>query len=177
MGILSEYSVEAVPGRRFIEVYDADAFLEDPAAMDSARRQVVAGNGYHLYLYSLQADIPAQVDIRIWDASPSAPDDAEGHVTITLESETGSLVVSQLSYGPAGEMALPRPGVYRGIAWWTGRQAMGAYYEATLREVASPGQEHRLVDSWQHAPHTERYVLDLVWTSESCPLSDEDDSY
>ncbi|MFD8251555.1 hypothetical protein [Streptomyces werraensis] len=124
MGLLSEYSINAVPARRFIEVYDADAYLDDAAAMDAARRQVVASNGYHLYLYSLQADIPAQVDIPIWDAPPSAPGDAEGHAAITLDSETGALVVNQLSYGPAGDMTLPRPGVYRGTAWWTGRQAM-----------------------------------------------------
>ncbi|MFF8544979.1 hypothetical protein ACF060_32390 [Streptomyces werraensis] len=65
---------------------------------------------------SLQADIPAQVDIRIWDAPPPAPGDAEGHPAITLESETGALVVNQLSYGPAGDMTLPRPGMYRGTA-------------------------------------------------------------
>jgi hypothetical protein len=111
MGLLSKYSANAVPGRSFIKVYDADAYLGDAAAMGAARRQVVASNGYHLHLYSLQPDIPTQVDIRIWDAPPPAPGNAEGHVTITLESETGALVVNQLGYGPAGDMTLPRPGV------------------------------------------------------------------
>ncbi|MEU7213102.1 hypothetical protein AB0B06_32420 [Streptomyces sp. NPDC044989] len=176
MGILSEYGVNAVPGRRFIEVYDADAYLDDAAAMDAARRQVAAGNGYHLYLYSLQADIPARVDIRVWDAPPPpAPGDAEGHATITLESETGALVVNQLSYGPAGDMTLPRPGVYRGTVWWTGRQAMGSYYEATLCDLAASGPEARLADDWRHTPHTERYVLDLAWVSDPSPLEVEDD--
>ncbi|WP_121745066.1 hypothetical protein [Streptomyces sp. E2N166] len=175
MGLLSEYSVKAVPGRRFIEVYDADAYLDDAAAMDAARRQVVAGNGYHLYLYSLQADIPAQVDIRLWDAPPSAPGDAEGHVAITLESETGALVVNQLGYGPAGDMALPRPGVYRGAAWWTGRQATGAYHEATLRDLAASGPAARLADDWRRTPHTERYVLDLAWENDLSPLDAEED--
>ncbi|MFF7098480.1 hypothetical protein ACFY9A_39880 [Streptomyces rubradiris] len=175
MGILSEYSVDAVPGRRFIEVYDADAYLDDAAAMDAARRQVVAGNGYHLYLYSLQADIPARVDIRIWDTPPPAPADAEGHTDITLESETGALVVNQLSYGPAGDMALPRPGVYKGTAWWTGRQAVGDYHEAVLRDLAQSRPGAQLPDDWRRTPYTERYVLDLAWHGGPSPLDDEDD--
>jgi hypothetical protein len=175
MGLLSEFSANAVPVRSFIRVYDADAYLGDAAAMGAARRQVVASNGYLLHLYSLQPDIPTQVDIRIWDAPPPAPGDAEGHVTITLESETGALVVNQLGYGPAGDMTLPCPGVYRGTAWWTGRQAMGSYYEATLRNLAASGPEAHLSNDWRHTPHTERYFFDLSWESDPSPLDVEDD--
>ncbi|HZH27297.1 MAG TPA: hypothetical protein VEY95_08950 [Azospirillaceae bacterium] len=54
--------------------------------------------------------------IRVWDTPPTPPAAAEGHVPVSIESETGTLVVNQLEYGPAGEMTLPRPGVYEGHA-------------------------------------------------------------
>ncbi|MFF8036253.1 hypothetical protein [Streptomyces sp. NPDC016626] len=173
MGLLTEYSVDAIPGRRFIEIYDADAYLDDAAAMDAARQQVVAGNGYHLYLHSLQPDIPARIEIRVWDTPPSVPTDTEGHTNITLESETGMLVVNQFTYGPAGDMSLPRPGVYEGHAWWTGRQAVRDYHDTVLRNLAASGQGTRLPDDWRHSPHTERYVLDLAWTRDPSPLDNE----
>jgi hypothetical protein len=76
MTLLAEYNVSATPGRCIVEVYDADAFLGDEAALDAAEVQVVAGNGYHLYLLSLQTDIDVQVTIRIWDTPPPPPADA-----------------------------------------------------------------------------------------------------
>jgi hypothetical protein len=60
MALLAEHHVTATPGRRVLEVYDADAFLGDSAALDAAEVQVVAGNGYHLYLLSLQSDMPSR---------------------------------------------------------------------------------------------------------------------
>ncbi|GGV82872.1 hypothetical protein GCM10010294_58680 [Streptomyces griseoloalbus] len=175
MELLAEYSVDAIPGRRFIEIYDADAYLADAASMDAARQQVVAGNGYHLYLHSLQPDIPARIDIRIWDTPPSVPTDAEGHTGVTVESETGTLVVNQFTYGPAGEMILPRPGVYEGHAWWAGRQAVRDYHDRVLRDLTASGQGTRLPDDWRRSPHTERYVLDLAWIRDSSPLDNEDE--
>ncbi|MEV6763855.1 hypothetical protein AB0N16_25110 [Streptomyces sp. NPDC051105] len=133
MALLAEYSCKATPARRVVEVYDADAYLSDDEAMAAAHRQVVAGNGYHLYIRSLQPDIGVEVTIRVWDTPPAPPADVEGQVPVSIESETGILVVNQLEYGPAGEMTLPRPGVYEGHAWWEGRQATADYYEKQPR--------------------------------------------
>ncbi|MGW5249864.1 hypothetical protein ACWEQN_40010 [Streptomyces sp. NPDC004129] len=174
MALLAEYSCKATPGRRVVEVYDADAYLGDDDAMKAARTQVVAGNGYHLYLRSLQPDIDVDVTIRIWDTPPTPPADAEGHIDIGIESETGILVINQLSLGPAGEMPLPRPGVYEGHAWWTNRQATADYYNATLAQLPEDSPDGWLTQAWNDCPVTERYVLDLAYTREPEPVDDED---
>ncbi|GAA3122902.1 hypothetical protein GCM10020254_82510 [Streptomyces goshikiensis] len=72
MSLITEYSITARPDRRIVEVYDADAYLGDDEALQQSRTQVVAGNGYHLYLHSLQPDIEVQVTIRVWD-TPRSP--------------------------------------------------------------------------------------------------------
>ncbi|GGZ90707.1 hypothetical protein ACFOOM_05130 [Streptomyces echinoruber] len=174
MALLGEYSCKATPGRRVVEVYDADAYLGDADAMATARRQVVAGNGYHLYLCSLQPDIDVDVTIRVWDTPPDPPADAEGHVSISIESETGILVVNQLGLGPAGEMPLPRPGVYEGHAWWQNRQAAADYYATTLDHPTDDTFEEHLTQAWNNCPVTERYVLDLAYTRAPEPVDDED---
>ncbi|MDG5801568.1 hypothetical protein P9869_02610 [Streptomyces ossamyceticus] len=174
MALLVEYSCKATPARRVVEVYDADAYLSDDGAMAAARRQVVAGNGYHLYIRSLQPDIDVEVAIRVWDTPPGPPADAEGHVPVSIESETGVLVVNQLEYGPAGEMTLPRPGVYEGQAWWSGRQATADYYEKSLDHPTDDTFEDHLAQAWNNCPVTERYVLDLAYSREPEVL-DEDD--
>ncbi|MGW2788096.1 hypothetical protein ACWC3X_44290 [Streptomyces populi] len=176
MALLAEHNVTATPGRRVLEVYDADAFLGDEAALDAAEVQVVAGNGYHLYLLSLQPDMPVQITIRIWDTPPQPPADAEGHVGISLESETGILVIGQLDRGPApDDVVLPRPGVYEGHAWWTNRQAAGTYYDTTLSQLPDDAPDTWLTEAWNNCPITERYVLDLAYTREPEPIDDDDD--
>ncbi|MFE9170471.1 hypothetical protein ACFYNZ_13250 [Streptomyces kebangsaanensis] len=174
MALLAECRCKAAPARRVVEVYDADAYLSDDDAMAVARRQVVAGNGYHLYLLSLQPDIDVEVAIRVWDIAPDPPADAEGHVSVSLESETGILVVNQLEYGPAGEMTLPRPGVYEGHAWWENRQATAEYYARTLDHPTGDTFEDHLTQAWNNPPVTERYVLDLAYIREPKPVDDED---
>ncbi|MER5969750.1 hypothetical protein ABT112_08445 [Streptomyces sp. NPDC002055] len=174
MALLAEYSVNATLGRHIVEVYDADAHLGDETAMDAAEQQVVAGNGYHLYLYSLQLDIDAQINIRIWDAPRQPPIDSEGAVQVVIESETGILVVNQLSIGPAGQMSLPRPGVYEGHAWWSGRQATADYYHDTLDHLAEDSPDGVLQRAWRSSPTAERYVLDLAYTRPSEPVDDDD---
>ncbi|MFI1963702.1 hypothetical protein ACH429_06110 [Streptomyces pathocidini] len=175
MALLAECSVNATPGRRIVEVYDADAYLGDEDAMDSAEQQVVAGNGYHLYLYSLQPDIDVEVTIRIWDTPPPPPADNEGTIPVSIESETGTLVVNQLSIGPAGQTSLPRPGIYEGHAWWTGRQAAADYYDATLDQLTPDSPDDSLQQAWRSSPVTERYVLDLAYTRPPEPTDDEPD--
>ncbi|MEV5959658.1 hypothetical protein AB0M11_38975 [Streptomyces sp. NPDC051987] len=174
MGLLVEYSCKATPGRRVVEVYDADAYLGDGEAMAAARRQVVAGNGYRLYILSLQPAIDVEVTIRVWETPPAPPVDAEGQVPVSIESETGILVVNQLEYGPAGEMALPRPGVYEGYTWWEGRRATGDHYERSLDHPTDDTFEDHLAHAWNTCPVTERYVLDLAYVREP-ELVDEDD--
>jgi hypothetical protein len=175
MALLAEYRCKATPARRVVEVYDADADLSDDEAMAAARRQVVAGNGYHLYIRSLQPDIDVEVAIRVWDTPPGPPADAEGHVPVSIESETGILVVNQLEYGPAGETTLPRPGVYEGHAWWEGRQATADYYESSLGHPTDDTFEDHLTQAWKNCPVTERYVLDLAYTREPEPIVDDED--
>ncbi|MFJ4689589.1 hypothetical protein [Streptomyces sp. NPDC088789] len=172
MALLAEHNITATPGRRVVEVYDADAYLGDEAALDAAETQVVAGNGYHLYLFSLQPDMKVQVTIRIWDTPPALPAEREGHVDISLESETGTLVIGQLDRGPAADLALPRPGVYEGHAWWINRQAAADYYDTTLGQLTDESPDGWLTEAWNSCPVTERYVLDLAYSRE--PVDDED---
>ncbi|ATW52180.1 hypothetical protein [Streptomyces peucetius] len=172
MQLVAEYSVTARPDRGIVQVYDVDAYLSDEQALQAARDHVVAGNGYHLYLHSLQPDIRAHVTIRLWDTPPPPPADADGHTTVTLDSETGILVINQFTLGPAGEMTLPRPGVYEGTAWWSGRQACADYYTETLQQIDEHWEPERIRQAWANCPTPERYVLDLARTG---PSAEEDD--
>jgi hypothetical protein len=174
MALLAEYSCKATPARRVVEVYDADAYLGDDDAMAAARRQVVAGNGYHLYIRSLQPDIDVEVAIRVWDTPPAPPAHAEGQVPVSIESETGILVVNQLEFGPAGEMTLPRPGVYEGHGWWENRQATADYYESSLDHPTDDTFEDHLTQAWNNCPVTERYVLDMAYIREPEPADEGD---
>ncbi|MCK7627787.1 hypothetical protein MUU72_32635 [Streptomyces sp. RS10V-4] len=173
MALITEYTVTAEPDRCLVEVYDSDAYLQDSAALEAAREQVVAGNGYHLYLHSLQPAIGVDVIIRVWDEPQSPPTHCEGSVPVTIESTTACLVINQLTFGPAGTMDLPRPGVYEGIAWWTGRHATLDYYNRALVELAERPDTGNLEHVWRNNPTPERYVLDLHYARESSP-DDED---
>ncbi|MFD7978737.1 hypothetical protein [Streptomyces sp. NPDC059071] len=169
---VAEFSVTARPDRRIVEVYDADAYLGDEQAMATSRQQVVAGNGYHLYIHTLQPDIRVHITIRLWDTPPPPPAEAEGHAPITLDSETGILVVNQLTLGPAGEMTLPEPGVYEGTAWWTSRQAAADYYNLTLQEIEEDWSPERVTQAWADCPTPEHYILDLSYIR---PSPDDDE--
>ncbi|MFV0126409.1 hypothetical protein ACLGI4_01595 [Streptomyces sp. HMX112] len=172
---IAEYSVTAHPDYRLVEVYDADACLVDSAAAQASQERVVAGNGYHLYLHSPQSGIPVRVTIRIWPAPRRPPEQAEGSVPVSLESETATLIVGQLTMGPAGEMRLPRPGVYEGHAWWTGRRATAAYYEETLERADGEDAAGQLTEAWSRCPVEERYVLDLVFAGPPVPVEEDDE--
>ncbi|WP_327416409.1 hypothetical protein [Streptomyces sp. NBC_01233] len=175
MPLIAEYSTTARPDRGIVQVYDADAYLGDDETLARSRTEVVAGNGYHLYLHSLQADIEVQVTIKVWDGPQKPPEDIEGTVALTLESETGQLVVNQLTYGPAGVMELPRPGVYDGQATWSGRDAMAAYCDTShRRSVEEEWSPERLRAAWQQCPATEQYTLDLWFVRESEDEEDEE---
>ncbi|MQS38004.1 hypothetical protein [Streptomyces katsurahamanus] len=173
MDPLTEYHVEARPDRCIVQVYDADAYLGDTAAMRAAEVQVVAGNGYHLYFKSLQPDIEVTITIRVWDQPHRPPAHAEGSVPVDLESATGTLVVNQLSLGPAGMMELPRPGVYAGHAWWINRESTLKRYETALvRLTEEDSADDALRQAFADSAGHEQYVLDLHFVRES---EDEDE--
>ncbi|MFJ5680868.1 hypothetical protein [Streptomyces sp. NPDC093097] len=175
MALLAEYTVTPRPAHRFVEVYDSDAYLDDSATVEAAREQVVAGNGYHLYLHSLQPDIKVDVTIRIWDGPQTPPAHIEGSTPVTIESTTACLVINELTLGPAGTVDLPRPGVYEGIAWWAGRHATLDYYNHTLRELAEHPDPDALGHAWRNNPTPERYVFELHFAREATP-EDEDEA-
>ncbi|MGI5473319.1 hypothetical protein [Streptomyces sp. CA-132043] len=174
MPLVAEYRIQARPDRRILEVYDADAYLDDEQALAAARSQVVAGNGYHLYLHSLQDVLKAALAIRIWDTPPAEPADAEGSVPVTLESETGILVIRAFTAGPVGEMSLPRPGVYGGYASWTGRQATYDHCRATLQALEEEASDEDTDRAWAQTPTTEAYTLDLCYLRPSEPDDEAD---
>ncbi|GAA0437954.1 hypothetical protein [Streptomyces luteireticuli] len=175
MGLIIEYRVAARPDRRIVEVYDADAFTTDSTAIEAASQHVVGNNGYHLYLHSLQPDIKVQVVIRIWDTRQEPPTGTEGTVPVTLESETGTLVVSQFTFGPAGEMTLPRPGVYEGHVSWTGRTATAAHYAEVLGQISNDWTTEQIGHAWEQNPVPEQYTLDLWFVRAPEPIDDEDE--
>ncbi|MFC8176687.1 hypothetical protein [Streptomyces sp. NPDC057325] len=176
MPLITEYSTNARPGYRLVEVYDPDAFLGDDESLQQSRTQVVAGNGYHLYLQTSQPDIEVQVTIRIWDTPRRPPEDVEGTIPVSLESETGQLVVNQLTCGPAGVMDLPRPGVYNGHAAWSGREATAGYYNTCIQRGAKEQwNAEQIGAAWRQCPTTEQYSLDLWFVRESEPEDDWDE--
>ncbi|MFJ4790846.1 hypothetical protein [Streptomyces sp. NPDC088794] len=174
MTLIMEYRTSARPDRCVIEVYDADAYEGDAEAWDRAETEVVAGNGYHLYLRTLQSDLRVEVAIRVWDAPQVPPEGVEGWIGISLESETSELVVNQLTSGPVGTTRLPRPGVYAGHAWWTGRQAAADYYDQNIRggsrQFDTVEDVRRVLEL---SPVVERYTLDLWFLRESVPEDEE----
>ncbi|MFZ3494773.1 hypothetical protein ACODT5_16410 [Streptomyces sp. 5.8] len=168
MSLIAEYSTMARPDRGIVQVYDADAYLGDDETLARSRAKVVAGNGYHLYLHSLQVDVEVQVVINIWAGPQNPPEGIEGTVALTLESTTGQLIVNQLTYGPAGVMELPRPGVYDGHATWSGRDTTAAYCDTShRRSVEEAWTTEQLRAAWKQCPTTEQYTLDLWFVREA----------
>lgn len=175
MALIAEYRTTAWPDRGIVEVYDANAYEADREAAVRARAEVVAGNGYHLYLHTLQPDLRVEVAIRIWDGPQDPPADAEGRTSISLKSETGDLVVNQLTLGPAGMTRLPRAGVYAGHAWWTGRQAASDYHDRNIRGgVRQPMTTQEVGRAREQSPVTEQYTVDL-WFLRECEPGDEEE--
>ncbi|MFE5864973.1 hypothetical protein ACFQ77_31155 [Streptomyces virginiae] len=111
MTLVTQSTTLARPSHRLVEIHDSDAYRTDSTAVAAAERNVVGSNGYHLYLFSLQSDLEVEVTVRVWDEPQPSPGEAEGFTEVSLESETGILVIGQFAFGPAAEMSLPRPGV------------------------------------------------------------------
>ncbi|MEU6521022.1 hypothetical protein [Streptomyces sp. NPDC046978] len=174
MALIAEYRTTARPDRGIVEIYDADAYEADREAAVGARAEVVAGNGYHVYRHPLQPDLGVEVAIRVWDGPQDPPRGAEGHTGISLESETGDLVVNQLTLGPAGVTRLPQPGVYVSHTWWTGRQAAADYYDQNIRGGAQqPLSTEEIGRGREQSPVAEQYTLDL-WFLRECEHEDDE---
>ncbi|MEU6862780.1 hypothetical protein ABZ924_05795 [Streptomyces sp. NPDC046876] len=142
MTILAEHRLLAVPDRRVIELYDADAYVGTAAVLDQLDEHVVAGDGYHLYIGSLQSGVGVEVAIRVHDAPPAMWPPADGSTELTLECATGTLIVGEFTAGVAGEVELPRPGVYRVRASWQGREST-AHQASAIRLRAVEEQWNR----------------------------------
>ncbi|MEU3090377.1 hypothetical protein ABZ703_29000, partial [Streptomyces massasporeus] len=85
------------------------------------------------------------------------------------------LVVNQLTLGPAGTTTLPRPGIYTGHAWWTGRQAASDYYDQNIRGgVRQPMTTEEVGRAREQSPVTEQYTVDL-WFLRECEPEDEEE--
>lgn len=91
MSLIAEYRTTARPDRGIVEIYDADDYETDREAAVKARADVIPGNGYHVYLHTLQPDLGVEVAIRVWDGPQDPPPGAEGHTGISQESETGEV--------------------------------------------------------------------------------------
>ncbi|MFI1446939.1 hypothetical protein OG280_40025 [Streptomyces virginiae] len=147
MTLLTQSTTLARPSHRLVEIYDSDAYRTDSTAVAAAERNVVGSNGYHLYLFSLQSDLEVEATVRVWDEPQPSPGEAEGFTEVSLEPETGILVIGQFAFGPAAEMSLPRPGVYEGHVSWTGRIAAAEYYEQGFPSAVLPRWGYRIVDT------------------------------
>jgi hypothetical protein len=175
MTLVAEHRTTVRPDRRTIEVHDADAYEGDAEAWRRAEAEVVAGNGYHLYIRTLQPDLRVEVAVRIRDGPQDPPEDVEGRTGICLESGTGELVVNQLTFGPVGMTRPTRPGVCTGHAWWTARQAAADHYDQNVRGGSQqPLTVEGVHRALQRSPVMERYVLDLWYLRDSLPEADEE---
>ncbi|MER5934981.1 hypothetical protein [Streptomyces sp. NPDC002054] len=170
MPLLSEHSVDAKPDRQLLQVYDADAYRGSDQALEAAHQDVVGGDGRHAFLHSLQSGIKTTVVIRIWDTLPPAPADADGYVPISIESPTGLLIINEFTMGPAGEAALPQPGLYEGHVSWSGRQATADYFARVLDEL-DEDPDLDLGVAFRSCPEDERYVFDLALTRHTPPAA------
>ncbi|MCZ0996715.1 hypothetical protein O1L44_32130 [Streptomyces noursei] len=112
---------------------------------------------------------------QLWGEPQAPPAHCEGSTPVTIESTTACLVINQLTFGPAGTMDLPRPGVYHGTAWWSGRRATLDYYDRIVAELAEHSAPDALRQAWQNNPTPEQYVLDLHFVRDVCE-DDEDDA-
>lgn len=126
MALLAEHNVTTTPGRRVLEIHDADAHLGDETAMDAAETQVVAGNGYHLYLLSLQADMKVQIPTTPRKTSSSKP--GTPAPTPNAPSSTSPTPVS-----PNPSMTT----INRGVAGWQSREWRQT--SRAVRRVLFPG--------------------------------------
>ncbi|WP_369185418.1 hypothetical protein [Streptomyces sp. Y1] len=170
MPVLLEYRTEAWPDNGKIVVYDSDATVPSDEALVRSRRDVVAGTGTQVYIHSLQGTAPAEIVVRVWDGPAPADStwEAEGEREVELDTPTGCVVIRAFSPEIAGDLQMPRPGVYEGRVSWKGRQAAEDQQSNLRVELATP--EGQLDSDTVFAAHhdtLETYRIDLWWTAQS----------
>lgn len=163
MPVLAEHRLIAVPDRRVFEIYDADSYLGTPETLDALDEHVAASDGYHMYVGSLQSGVGVEVVIRVLDTPAEHWPQSEGNTQLTLEFTTGTLVIGEFTAGIAGEVELPKPGVYAVRVAWNGRhetadraadiRLRGAETHASLADIrreldALEGSERYCFDLW-----------------------------
>jgi hypothetical protein len=151
--------------------------IDDGQARRAAATHMVAANPYQAFIHAAQTVVRVDVELRLHTTAPDSPPD--GACEVSLVCPTGSLLVEQVSAGPAplvragtpadppvNEAALPAgPGVYRLRVHDHGRDATAHAVHATLTAnqgapvdrlaaALAPlhGREHYTVTAWYTGP-------------------------
>ncbi|WP_431683143.1 hypothetical protein [Kitasatospora sp. KL5] len=170
MAAALEFRTEAKPDHGLIFVHDADAYLPDGAAVRQSSRTIVAGTGTQLYLCSLQGTSPAEIVLRVWDGPVAGGSlgECDAFCPAVLDCPTGTVVIRAFSPEIAGDIELPRPGVYAALVSWRGREAAAAQEASlhrSLRDPEGPADSDEVFAA--HAEVLESYRIDLWWQYES----------
>ena len=136
---------------------DADAVDSDLAA--ASRENVVACDGYQMYIGSQQADIPVRVVVAVWPDDPHRGVEAwDGEVVTTLFCRTGHFLLREMAGGVPGDWQLPATGRYDVRLRWRNREITEqAAHGGTpvLDDAAFHGLEEYCVDMWLSADQEE----------------------
>ncbi|MGK4585604.1 hypothetical protein [Kitasatospora sp. HPMI-4] len=172
-----EFRATAKPDHGLIQVYDSDAYLPDSVAAERCRATVVASSGRQLYLHSLQGTAPAEIIIRVWEGPAPTPEagwEPEGQAAAVLDSPTGLLVIRAFVPEIAGEIDLPRPGIYAAHVSWRGREAAAEQEARLMRRLPEPDSQELDAVFAAHSDVLETYRIDLWWQFESESDAEDD---
>lgn len=170
MPSLAEFSTLATPVYRTLLVRDADADadIDGGATMLRANRDVVASNGYQLYLGSLQESGKVSVRLQVWDGPRSAElTDWSGQVDARLTLNTGLVIVEEITSGPAAEWRLPTgAGEYAVRAYFRHREEKADRVSRIYQEASAGGwTTGRVMESLNEVDGLEEYLL-YLWRVE-----------
>ncbi|KAB1107441.1 hypothetical protein F6X54_26740 [Micromonospora aurantiaca] len=156
---------------------DCDAAAGDTSAVQRAERDVAAGNGYALYVHTVQNLLASHVRVEVWAgaaASEAIDGGWVGSGVFDLDCPTGLLVVGdEISASLDGIDPSEGPGRYRVAVYHRGRdEARSAHHEA-VRAIA-PGLNQALSEVQSRHRGVERYLLRLWW-QQPLPGTEGDD--
>jgi hypothetical protein len=178
--LLAEFSTLATPAYRHLMLYDqdADAAGEDGLALPRPD-QVVTGNGYLVFLASLQDLDKVRVAVHVWDARPDAvPGLWDGSAELTLTCATGVLLLREPTRDVPGIWRLPAPGEYGVRIGWRHRELMAERQQDLLDRYGSAGgvDHDGLARARERLGHPEEYRLDLWRTGDAGDAGDAEDA-
>jgi hypothetical protein len=170
--LLAEYSTLATPAYRHLMLYDqdADAAGDDDSLALPRADQVVTGNGYLVYVGSLQDLDSVQVTLHVWDAPPGPPPETwDGSTELTLTCATGVLLLREPTQAVPGIWKLPAPGEYAVQISWRHRELMAQRQQELLdRYTSGTHVDHEaLAHARERLGHPEQYRLDLWRTGDA----------